>query len=209
MKPPGPPGTSTPTPQENTPAPSDAIVAKTTPPVVKPKPTAQNDLFHAQGNSNVPASEVAASSPIYYATPNPNPNTPLQATPNHQPPIVANEIGVNTPKPTSAWTPPNPNQFPQSSYTAQLKQRIQKLDNVLNKRIQTERPAFVAAQYNYYSPANSGSNNDYGQWSSYGPCSVTCGVGMRRRTRVCRPGSYCSGPTTETRACIKEQCACK
>ena len=203
---------TTPGPQGSTPPPSGAIVTNTTPPTLNTaKPTAQNDgILTSQENLNVPASEVAKNTPIYHATPNP--------TMNQQPTITANEIGLpNTPKPNPipAWTTPNPTQFLQTSYTAPLKQEIKNLDNVLQKRIQTQsRPVFSsllnsAGQNNGYSPINSGTSNGYEQWSSYGPCSVTCGVGMRRRTRICRPGVYCIGSAAESRACINEQCACE
>ncbi|CAB4002013.1 Matrix metallo ase-9 [Paramuricea clavata] len=210
---PKPPASSdtTPKPQGSTATPSAASVGKTTPTILKDaKPTAQNNDM-PQENPNVPASELALMSSAHHATPKPNP------TPHAMNTITANEIGVaNVLKPNTvpAWVTPNPNQFSQSSYTAPLKQQIQSLDNVLRKRIQTQpRPVFGSVptssvrQNNGYSPLSSGRSDGYETWSSYGPCSVSCGVGTRRRSRVCRPGFYCIGPAAETRACIKEQCA--
>ena len=190
-------------------------MAQTTPPILDDATTPPNNgILKPQSKPNVPVSEIAKSSPIYHATPKPDPTRNPQAT------VTAGEIGVaNTPNPLPAWVTPNPKQLSQSSYTAPLKQQIQNLDNVLQKRIQTHiKPVFGSVQTNSvrqnngYSPATNGYspiNNGYQEWSSYGPCSASCGVGMRRRTRVCRPGFYCVGPAAETRACIKEQCACE
>ena len=53
-----------------------------------------------------------------------------------------------------------------------------------------------------------------GGWSdfTYGPCNVTCGGGIEVGTRVCDSpstfgnGAYCSGGSTETRACNTDSC---
>ena len=47
---------------------------------------------------------------------------------------------------------------------------------------------------------------EFGPWSRWGSCSVTCGSGERRRTRQCiRPGT-CSGSNSETQSCYEGQC---
>jgi hypothetical protein len=49
-------------------------------------------------------------------------------------------------------------------------------------------------------------------WASYGPCSATCGVGLRKRTRKCanpRPangGRYCEGVSSDTEPCKDRLC---
>ena len=47
---------------------------------------------------------------------------------------------------------------------------------------------------------------EFGPWSGWRSCSVTCGSGERRRTRQCiRPGT-CSGSNSETESCYEGQC---
>ncbi|XP_062855028.1 properdin isoform X2 [Trichomycterus rosablanca] len=50
-------------------------------------------------------------------------------------------------------------------------------------------------------------NGNWGAWSSFSPCSVTCGVGRHTKQRECdnpapkHGGQYCSGQTTEISLC--------
>lgn len=50
-------------------------------------------------------------------------------------------------------------------------------------------------------------NGGFTDWSEFGSCSVSCGVGVRRRTRLCEKpkprhgGLDCKGDTVETAAC--------
>ena len=52
----------------------------------------------------------------------------------------------------------------------------------------------------------------WSDWSAYGDCSVTCGVGSKKRTRECMSpvprnrGSACIGEDSETKGC--EDIAC-
>jgi len=47
----------------------------------------------------------------------------------------------------------------------------------------------------------------YGQWSSYGECSRTCGQGKHTRTRKCvETRRDCSGPSTQTKSCKRREC---
>ena len=57
-----------------------------------------------------------------------------------------------------------------------------------------------------------------GGWSAYGPwgpCSVTCGAGIRQRLRTCtnpapaRGGAYCVGSATNTQTCYEQPCSSK
>ena len=43
------------------------------------------------------------------------------------------------------------------------------------------------------------------EWSSFGECSVTCGLGQKTRTRSC-PGNSCDGPNRETMTCDAGLC---
>lgn len=164
------------------------------------KPAIQsNGMWESQGNTNVPASELLSRRPIYHATPNIKEPSRTSSRQHHT--ITGNEMMTEKAK-----------QISSSSYTAPLQQQIQTLDNVLQKRIQTQaRPVFGSVLPNPVTQMTfiSGRPEGYEEWSSYGPCSVSCGVGTRRRTRICRPGTYCFGAAAETRACIKEPCACK
>ncbi|XP_031570613.1 coadhesin-like [Actinia tenebrosa] len=57
-------------------------------------------------------------------------------------------------------------------------------------------------------------NGGYSEWSAFGECSVTCGGGIKTRTRECTnptpdlDGKNCTdlGPNEETRACNTEYC---
>ena len=50
----------------------------------------------------------------------------------------------------------------------------------------------------------------WGSWSSFSPCSSTCGGGTRTRTRECKDstdgGAECPGEPSETEACNTEEC---
>ena len=54
-------------------------------------------------------------------------------------------------------------------------------------------------------------NHNYTDWSSWTPCSVTCGDGAESRTRYCldESGSGCVGSAVETKSCLKEPCTSK
>lgn len=53
-------------------------------------------------------------------------------------------------------------------------------------------------------------NGWFEDWSTYSPCSVTCGDGHKTRTRIChRPlhgGLPCHGTGTQTMACTAPPC---
>ena len=55
-------------------------------------------------------------------------------------------------------------------------------------------------------------NGNWGTWTSYGACSVTCGVGTQQRTRSCdNPapsggGTTCPGDALEARTCFDVTC---
>ncbi|XP_068563703.1 hemicentin-1 [Cebidichthys violaceus] len=52
----------------------------------------------------------------------------------------------------------------------------------------------------------------YSEWSEWGPCSVSCGVGSQKRLRQCNNplpangGRHCAGFNTETRSCQGKPC---
>ncbi|VDI18351.1 Hypothetical predicted protein [Mytilus galloprovincialis] len=56
-------------------------------------------------------------------------------------------------------------------------------------------------------------NENWGPWSIYGPCSVTCGEGLQERTRLCNDptpvgdGEPCEGVDTSSKICNTETCA--
>ena len=56
-------------------------------------------------------------------------------------------------------------------------------------------------------------NGNWGAWSDYTPCSVTCGDGgISTRVRACdKPapeygGTYCTGPSSDTIPCSRPAC---
>ncbi len=55
-------------------------------------------------------------------------------------------------------------------------------------------------------------DGNWGLWSAYFPCSVTCGGGTQSRTRYCDSpypsggGHYCVGYNTETQSCNPDPC---
>ncbi|XP_006821619.1 properdin-like, partial [Saccoglossus kowalevskii] len=57
-------------------------------------------------------------------------------------------------------------------------------------------------------------NGNWGHWSTWAPCSVTCGQGLSRRYRVCNnpepmnEGEKCPGKTREHKSCGKNNDPC-
>jgi len=55
-------------------------------------------------------------------------------------------------------------------------------------------------------------NGNWGAWSSFGACSLTCGSGTQTRTRLCNNpapsngGVACSGAASESQACNTQAC---
>lgn len=49
-------------------------------------------------------------------------------------------------------------------------------------------------------------DENFSQWTTFGPCGATCGRSMQTRTRYCVPGKVCKGQTIETRTCIQTPC---
>ncbi len=47
----------------------------------------------------------------------------------------------------------------------------------------------------------------YGPWSTWTPCSIFCGIGVKQRNRSCiPPGSNCGNYTFEQRPCGEANC---
>jgi len=46
----------------------------------------------------------------------------------------------------------------------------------------------------------------WSSWSSWSGCSVSCGCGIRRRTRRCYGGRWCVGSDTDTETCFLGHC---
>ena len=52
----------------------------------------------------------------------------------------------------------------------------------------------------------------FGEWTGFGPCSVTCGVGVQTRERKCdNPapqygGANCEGEAKEEKSCNEKPC---
>ncbi len=43
-------------------------------------------------------------------------------------------------------------------------------------------------------------------WGTWGACSVTCGIGVRGRIKMCNE-KYCTGPSSETQDCHLQPCS--
>jgi hypothetical protein len=60
---------------------------------------------------------------------------------------------------------------------------------------------------------NQSVHGGWSSWETWGKCSVSCGVGMRNRRRLCtnpRPerfGNHCFGDSTEYELCYNRLCA--
>ena len=67
---------------------------------------------------------------------------------------------------------------------------------------------FIYRQLNFVFLAN----GSWGEWDSYGTCSVTCGDGTKSRARSCSnptpfgDGSDCSGSSSQSSSCNNEAC---
>lgn len=92
------------------------------------------------------------------------------------------------------------------SYISPLKEQIQKIIETQKRPVTSDTPLF-SPKSDIYLPFASG--DGFEAWSPFSSCSVSCGVGTRQRTRICRTGNKCYGSTFETEPCINEQCACK
>ena len=70
---------------------------------------------------------------------------------------------------------------------------------------------YTSDTVSHLNPVNGGWSN-YGEW---GDCSVTCGSGVRARTRTCTNpvpsggGMDCDGSTTQVDMCVLEACSGK
>ena len=64
------------------------------------------------------------------------------------------------------------------------------------------KPCLALDENGFTEPGN------YGDWSGFGECSATCGMGTQTQTRCCLSGN-CVGPLEETRACGWENPPCK
>lgn len=49
-------------------------------------------------------------------------------------------------------------------------------------------------------------DENFRQWTAFGPCSATCGRSLQTRTRSCKPGKICKGEAIESRTCIQTPC---
>jgi len=55
-------------------------------------------------------------------------------------------------------------------------------------------------------------HGDWGGWSTWGTCSSTCGIGLRRRDRACdspwpsSDGNHCFGDSVDQDICMDFQC---
>ena len=55
-------------------------------------------------------------------------------------------------------------------------------------------------------------DGNWGEWGSYGSCSVSCGAGSKARTRACNNppaafgGAACTGASSETDLCDNGVC---
>ncbi|XP_052701223.1 coadhesin-like isoform X1 [Crassostrea angulata] len=81
-------------------------------------------------------------------------------------------------------------------------------------------PAFIMIRVLVYvgilvliqSAASQTVNGNWGQWTAYGACSVTCGVGTHQRTRSCDSpapsggGTTCPGDALEAKTCFDVTC---
>ena len=49
-------------------------------------------------------------------------------------------------------------------------------------------------------------DENFTQWTMFGPCSATCGRSLQTRTRSCKPGKICKDKSVESRTCIQTPC---
>ena len=201
------PATSTNTPASEIAA-SKLIQNAPHPPAISgdiPKSPAMNDETpKAQAINN----DIPKAPATNYDTPKPPADKP--STLNLKPAITSSSLSTGTLQRTNSFQAQNnylPNtlaSLDNTGKTSTLQKQTHNLNNVFDKKVQPNSVSPVLG-----GESNLDGLNAYDAWSSFGPCSTSCGVGFRRRTRVCRPSTYCSGTSAETRACIKEPCVCE
>ncbi|XP_022797092.1 uncharacterized protein LOC111335454 [Stylophora pistillata] len=49
-------------------------------------------------------------------------------------------------------------------------------------------------------------DDNFTQWTAFGPCGATCGKSLQTRTRTCKLGKVCKGQSLESRTCIQTPC---
>ena len=73
-------------------------------------------------------------------------------------------------------------------------------------------PQFTPFNFNNHTPSSVDeaprlTDDGWGQWSQWSPCSTTCGEGVRDRIRLCEGfPSQCNGPSEQEQVCVLPAC---
>ncbi|XP_052832006.1 SCO-spondin isoform X2 [Octopus bimaculoides] len=172
---------------------------------VTAKPTAVNDQSET---SFTPQPNTMTTTTTTQPPPPPSPTPPIT-----QPP---------PPPPTTAQPPPSSPPLPPPTTTNHSPMDVNININVNDKYINNSLTAGRKKEINI-THTHTHPNNAYGAkrptapsvthvgewtvWYKWSPCSTSCGIGHRKRHRMCLPpGFYCPGNHSEKASCLKRHC---
>ncbi|CAI9739278.1 disintegrin and metalloproteinase with thrombospondin motifs adt-1-like isoform X2 [Octopus vulgaris] len=172
---------------------------------------------------NVQSKTSFTPQPDTMTTTQPPPHTEQPPPHTEQPPPHTEEPPPHTeepPPPTEEPPPPSP-PLPQTTTnhsSMDVNININVNDNYINKSLKVSKKKVINITHIHIDPKKAHgakrptvpSVTHLGEWTvwyKWSPCSTSCGIGHRKRHRMCLPpGFYCPGNHSEKASCFKRHC---